>query len=506
MSKLFTALFSLLLFVSSCGGVEMSGGWSITSQGLASSSGSSEISSASGDPAISLGIASSSSLYGPGSVSLVREGAIGRDIGLGGFDLSASFDGDVRSDVILESTGTAWASAFVGATASAMPTGAGSYEIFGSADVSTEGSLCGRGSAASTASGKASYAASRLGTPSDVWGGVDGSSSTSLTGSSSESLASTAGKENGIHADSRVLFNRRGEVSDISTSMLSAYGSAINSATAEVNVSGQAMSGGWDPTSTAPKAKLGNENVASSASATLKGTAISPGSGDAADISAVVESTATRNSALYTGLQTGLYVSGGPSSYASSSQSSSSAETYAQAVIDDPLWGSAAREPGRSALEWGSVETTGSGAIARESGGYAISFAKIQMTTDLLNRSGATSSSGNITLATSTEVSGTKRAVAGATAYGNGSGDMWTDDGFMHNYASYIGDSEMLINHYSYVSSEEVRGDIINFAKNVKLSTIPGGTAALAKPFEIDTETDPMFAWSSTEGWYYQAH
>jgi len=127
-SKLVFVLCFVLITTPALGSMlEMREGWRISTDGQASSSGSSEISSASGDPAISLGIASSSSLYGPGSVSLVREGAIGRDIGLGGFDLSASFDGDVRSDVILESTGTAWASAFVGATAIAMPTGSGSY-------------------------------------------------------------------------------------------------------------------------------------------------------------------------------------------------------------------------------------------------------------------------------------------------------------------------------------------------------------------------------------------
>jgi len=327
-----------------------------------------------------------------------------------------------------------------------------------------------------------------------------------LTGSSADSLVSTSGKKNGIHAESRVLFNRRGEVSDSATSKLSAYASALNSAAANVIVSGQAMSGAWDPTATEPKTRLGNENVASSASATLSGKVIAPGSSDASDISANIESTATRNTALYTGLQTGLYVSGGPASYASAVQSSDSAETYSQALIKNPLWGSVARQSGRTALEWGSVDEIGSGAIAKESGANALSFAKIQLTTDLLEVGGVIKSSGNMTLATSTEVSGTKKAVAGAIAIGNGVGDMWTDDGYMHNSAGYTGDTEQPINHYSYVSSEDIHGEIVNIAKTAFISQDPSGTASLAKPFSINTQTDPMIAWASTEGWYYQAH
>jgi len=486
--------------------IEMSDGWSITSQGLASSSGSSGISSALGDPTITLGVVSSSSLDGPGSINLARKGAISKDIGLGGFGLSASFDGNVNSEVILESAGTASAAAFVGTTATAIPTGAGSYEIYGTADVTTEGFLSGKGSAISGASGKASYGVTLQSEPSEVWGNVDGSSSTSLIGSSSDSLVGTGGQKNGLHSESRVLFNRRGEVSDSSTSSLSAYASALNSATAKVNVSGQARSGGWDQTVTQPKIRLGNENVASSASGTLNAAAIAPGSGDAADITGVVESSATRNTALYTGLQTGLYASGGPSSYASANQSSGSGETYSQVLIETPLWGSVARQPGGTALEWGSVQETGSGAITKESGASALSFAKIQLTTDLLENGGVTSSSGNLTIATSTEVTGKKKAVAGATANGVGTGDMWTDDGFMHNEAGYIGDAETPINHYSYVSSDDVIGHISNYAKNVFISNEPRGSSNLAKPYSINTQTDPMFAWSSTEGWYYQAH
>ena len=346
----------------------------------------------------------------------------------------------------------------------------------------------------------------KLDKPSEVWGEVDGSSTTSLKGSSSNSIASTGGKENGIHAESRVLLNRRNEVSDSATSILSAYASALNSATAEVTVSGQALSGGWDTTATEPKTKLTNEIVASSASGILKGTTIAPGEGDASYASAIIESTATRNSALYSGLQSGLYVSGGPSSYASAVQSSDSVETYSQALIEDPLWGSVARQSGRTAIEWGQVATTGSGAISKEPGASAFSFAKIQLTTDLLEQGSVISSSGNMTLATSTEVSGTLKAVAGATISGEGSGDMSTADGIMVNSAGFVGDAETPINHFSYVSSEEVRGQIANVAKNAWISQGPSGTDILSKPFGIDSSSDPMFAWASTEGWYYQAH
>lgn len=505
MFRSFMFLCCVLFVLPALAAVEMPGGWSISAEGGASSTGTSELSYVSSDPTITLAILSASSLYGPGSVSLLREGGIEKSISSGDFDISAGFDGRAESEVILESSGTAYAAAFVGATAAAIPTGDGSHEIFGVADVFTECNLVGKGSVEASASGKSSYRASVRSATSEVWGEVQGSSITSLTGSSADSLASTSGNKNGIHTESRVLSNRRGEISGSSISMLSAYGSAINSATAKADVTGTAMSGGWDPTSSS-RSRLSNENVASSAAGTLKGDARAPGSGDAASVIAMVESTAKRNTALYTGMPLGIYASGGPSSYASSTQSSSSTETYAQALIENPLWGSVAREPGRTALEWGRIETTGSGAISREQGAYALSFAKIQLTTDLLERSGTISSSGNITLATSTEISGSKKAVAGAIAHGNGYGDMWTDDGFMKNFASYTGDAEMLVHHYSYVSSEEIRGEISNIAKNIIMEQNPGGRASLAKPFAINTTSDPMYAWSSTEGWYYQEH
>jgi hypothetical protein len=506
MSKLLIVLCFILLIAPAWGMIEMSGGWSIQSNGQASSSGSSNIFSGSGDPTITLGVISSSSLDGPGDVTLSRTGAITKDIDLGGFGLSASFDGQVNSELHLQSEGTASASAFVGATAIATPTGQGSHEIYGTADVTTEGFLCGQGSATASATGVASYDITIQNDPTEVWGDVDGTSELSLVGSSPDSLASTGGQENGIHAESQVLLNRRNELSDSATSTLSTYASALNSASALVSVSGQAESGGWDPTSTNPKTKLGNENVASLASGTMDGNVIAPGLGDAADLSGVIESTATRNTAMYSGLQTGLYVSGGPSSYASAVMSSDADETYSRAIMENPLWGSVARQPGEIAQEWGSIDETGSGAIARESGAYALSFAKIQLTTDLLDSGSVTSSSGNMTLAVSTEVSGTKNAVAGAIAHGIGSGDMFTDDGYMYNAAGYIGDAGDPVNHYAYISSEDETGEIDNIAKNAFLTVEPAGTANLFKPFAIDTTSDPMYAWASTEGWYYQAH
>ena len=158
MSKFIFILCCFLLIIAPAWGmIEMNNGWSVASNGQTSSSGSSAISSISGDPTITLSVVSSSSLDGPGNIKLVRKGAISKDIDLGGFGLSASFDGDVESEVILESAGTASAAAFVGVTASAMPTGLGSHEIYGTADVTTEGSICGEGSATASASGKANY-------------------------------------------------------------------------------------------------------------------------------------------------------------------------------------------------------------------------------------------------------------------------------------------------------------------------------------------------------------
>ena len=500
---LIVLLICLLLSVPALGRIEMNGGWSVTSEGQVSSSGQSQISSAlSGDPTITLGVVSSSSLYGPGNANVAREGSLSEDLGLGGFGLSISFDGEVTSEVILTSSGTASAAAFVGATATGLPTGLGSYEIFGTADVTTDGFLHGMGSAVASASGSSSYGVTRDGSISEVWGEAQGISSTTLTGSSTDSFASTGGKKNGIQAESNVIFNSRGEVSDSSTSTISAYASAINSATADVSVSGIAQSGGWDPTATLPKTKLANEIVTSTSSGTLTGEAIAPGSGDASDISATLEVTANRNSVLNAGLQKGLIVSGGPSTYASTLKSSNSGETFAHAKIENALWGSVARQTGRTALEWGKVDTVECGVIAKEAGGSGLTFAKIFMTTDLLERGGVFSSSGNMTIATLGEVSGSKNAVAGARVFGSGQGDMWTADGFMRNSAGYVGG----IDHYSYVSSEDIVGQITNIATNAFISVEPKGTSLLGKPNKIDTTVDPMYAWASTEGWYYQAH
>jgi len=488
--------------------IEMSGGWSVISNGQASSSGQSQIASAlSGDPTITLGVVSSSSLYGTGNINVARTGSISEDMDLGGFGLSTSFDGNVNSEVILTSDGTASAAAFVGATATGLPTGLGSYELLGTADVTTEGFLHGEGSATASASGSSNYGVTRDSSISEIWGEVQGSSSTSLVGSSSESYASTGGKQNGIHAESSVLYNSRGEVTDSSSSTISAYASAINSATANVSASGVAQSGGWDPTMTGTKTKLANEIVTGTVSGTLTGEALAPGTGDASDISATLEASATRNSVMYAGLQKGLLVSGGPSTYSSTAKSSSSGQTFAHAKIENPLWGSVARQTGRTALEWGKVDSVECGVIAKEAGGSGIAFAKVLLTTDLLESGGGViSSSGNITFANSAEVSGSKKAVAGAKIYGLGQGDMWTDDGYMHNSAGYIGDASQFVDHYSYVSSEDIVGQISNYAKDVWLSTEPHGTGSLSKPHKIDTNVDPMYAWTSTEGWYYQAH
>lgn len=496
----------LLLFLPASARIEMSGGWAISSEGQASSSGQSYASSVSGDPSITLGIVSASNVYGPDAdINLLREGSISDSLSLGGFGLSASFDGDVQSQVILTSAGTASAASFVGVTATGLPTGFGSYEIFGTADINTEGFLHGEGSATASASGSSSYGVTREGTASEVWGQAQGSSSTSLVGSSPDSYASTGGKKNGIHAESSVLYNRRGEVSDSSVDTVSAYASALNSARATATVSGEAQSGGWDPSTTGTKIRKVNEITTATASGTLTAEASAPGFRDVADVSAIVEAVATRNTVQYAGLQKGLYVSGGPSTYASSVLSSSADEANAQAKIKDALWGSLARQTGSTALEWGKIDAVECGAISRESGAFASSFAKILMSSDLMVIGAVTSSAGNMTIATSTEVSQDKKALAGAIVYGLGQGDTWTDDGYMQNSAGYIGDTSELVHHYSFTSSEEAKGEIITFAKNAWVSTEPGGKAIIGKPYGIDNTVNPMYAWSSTEGWYYQA-
>ena len=476
---------------------ELNGGWSSTTQGLGCSSGVISAAYSAGDPTITLGITSASALYGPGSVTDAKQGQMSVEKSIGGFQLKVSFDGEVSSETILTSQGTASAAAFVGATATGLSTGGLSHEIFGSAKINVEGYLQGKGSSSASASGSAQYDVSKLSTPSEVWGEVNGEAHMNLVGSSEQSLASSGGKKVGLTAESRVQRTLRNKIISSSSSSVAGYCSAISEAQATAEASGQALSGAWDPSTTQTKAKLQNENAASSASGSASGKVVAKGQDDAADISAVIQSSASKDS----GSDLDLEVSGGPATYASATQTSNTDEVFSQALTSGTSWGSVARNNGKYVIEYGSAESLGAGAITRELGGNALSFGKIQLVTNYQQISGKTSSEGNMNLDTYTEATWDKEAVAGAIVTGAGDGTLRSSDGNMFNEADYTGG----LDHFSYLDSILQRGETRNIATRASVSADPRGSESLIKPFRIDTTVDPAFAWSSTEGWYYTA-
>ena len=145
MRYIYIVLMTILLTGQVMGEAVVNGGWSITGNGDGSSQGANEISYTTGDPSATLGITSSSSVYGPGTFSRTLTGSHSLKIGLAGFNISLGYDGMVSSSVSLDSQGSASSSAYVGATAAGISTGNGTYDIFGAADLSTEGYLNGKG-------------------------------------------------------------------------------------------------------------------------------------------------------------------------------------------------------------------------------------------------------------------------------------------------------------------------------------------------------------------------
>jgi hypothetical protein len=136
--------------------VTTNGGWDVAAEGASYSAGESFVVCAGGDPSITLGITSASSLYGAGSISDTKTGSHNATYSLGGYELAAGFDGTVSSSLLLEE-GSGFTSSTVIASVTGMSTGLGSYDLFGSADVLTEGYLYGVGLGESTAEGSARY-------------------------------------------------------------------------------------------------------------------------------------------------------------------------------------------------------------------------------------------------------------------------------------------------------------------------------------------------------------
>jgi len=258
------------------GTAEITGGWNTVGEGEQESSGTSQLTCSGGDPSITLGISSESSVYGPGKSSKTWTGSQDITVDLSGYHLEASYDGTVESSVILTSEGTASAAAFIGASATGMATGyipstdSESYDLFGSADIYTQGYIYGKGTADSTATGSASYDIQKLGTTSEAWGEVSGSSTMSLESDSTAGIISTGGYENGLHAESEVSTTTIEDISASATSQLTAYASVVNTGSADVEVTGSVNSGAWDPTFEGTKTRFsmtesGNENVAAEA-------------------------------------------------------------------------------------------------------------------------------------------------------------------------------------------------------------------------------------------------
>jgi len=512
----------IILGTASAGTAQMTGGWSVEGDGQQTDSGVTYLASTtSSDPSITLGISAVSSLFGPGTDSKKWTGAQNIDISMGGFDLSAEYDGTVVSKVILTSEGSASAAAFVGASASGLSTGqvpsdsgGDSYELFGKAEITTEGSISGTGTATATASGSASYDVQKLETSSEAWGQVTGSSNMELESGSSNGVVSTSGTENGLHADSQVMRSLQKYISASSNGQLKSYASIVNEGNANVKTSGEVKGGAWDPTFTGTKVRTdtetGNEDVAISAEGTL-GTLdqeiATNDDGDAASVSSILQAAASKELSAAGDLT--LSVSGGPATYAAVSQTSSSTETYAAVWVRDALWGSIAKsEDNQKVLEWGQVDSIGSGAICYDPAS-ALGFAKIQMSSDYTSSGGISIATGNMTVSTYAQGTRNTTALGGAAISGDGKGDITTSDSLMANAAGYTGGMD----HISFVdaariSSSGTRGYAMtkNIADLIYASTDPAGSALVLKPFQTNSAVDPIYAWSSSEGSYYQAH
>ncbi len=515
---------SILLILGQASAItaETRGGWDISGEGQTSDSGISQTVCSASDPSITLGIASNSYVFGPGTSSNVWDGSQNLVINLAGFRLQAGYDGKVDSSVILTSQGSASSAAFVGASASGIATGkvpaaigGDSYDIFGWADITSEGFMNGKGTASSLATGSANFDVQKPGTSSEAWGSVTGSSNMALESGSINGIISTSGGKNGLHAESRVTRNLRGDIFASTQGELTSYASIVNKGNANVTTIGEAKGGSWDPTFVGTKVKTtaasGNENVAFSAKGnlgTLDQRVETKADNDAASVSSILQSSASKTLSASGNLVLSAF--GGPATYAAASQESSSTQTFAQTWVRDALWGSIAKsKDNQMALEWGQVANVGSGAICHDPSS-ALSFAKIDMTTDYTSTNGLLSyATGNMTISTFAQATQNTTALGGAIINGAGKGDILASDSKMTNAAGYSGGMD----HISFVdagriSSSGARGFAMtrNIADYIYASTNPIGSPGAVKPFQTNSAVDPIFAWSSSEAFYTQSH
>lgn len=497
-SLLILLILSFLSANVASGAISITGGLSVSGEGSGSTEGLSVVSNCGTDPSIQMGITSTSSVFGKGSQSYERNGSLSISLPLGGYVLSVGFDGDVNSSLVLDSPGTGSVSSYVGATSTAISTGhskAGndSYDLFGSADIKTSGYLYGMGSGTATAIGSSSYGVTKIGTPAEIVGQVSGVSSLGLIGNSSESFANTGGMDNGLHAESRFTKNITEHMTSSSYSSISAYASVANDASADVFVSGNGSSGAWSADSTVAKAAGVNENVASNVSAEIFGLVNSNGRYDAADISAIVQSRATRDPRLY--------VSGGPACYAAVTQASDSSETSAYVLVKNSTWNSVSRtENNQSAMISGDLTNLTSDVWVNESGASAIAFGKILMYADYQTVGDKAYITGNFTLDTYSEATKNLSAFASNSLGVNGNGTMSSSDSSIHGTAGFKGP----LSHYSLYNSTS-GAKAANKVTEAFVITNPIGYETISQPIKADTRSDPVVAWARTDGAYILA-
>lgn len=490
-----SCIFSLLVGVVG-GGVTLTGGSSVSLVGPGMSAGQSVATDCGGDPSIALSISSSSTLNGTGTSADQHSGGLGVNITLGGYRISCGYGGIVNSSLNLNS-GSGSVSSFIGASASGVSTGLGSYDLFGSADIKTEGSVAGQGVGSSYANGFANYGVSRLGSPSELWGQAAGTSQLRLEGLTPDSLVSTGGEGNGLHSDSRMTRTIDRTEDATCNSYLKTQVTVVNSALARAFASGVAQGGAWGPDFVGSKSKLGNEDVSASSSGELNGYAEADGQMDAAAASSLLKATVSRDSES-------LYISGGPASFATSTQTSSARRTNALAEINNSIWSSAGRTgvTNRTAIEEGNLSRIASSVQTNQAGSSTTTFGKIQLVTSYVLDAGSARSKGNMSLETFAEATNGTQSVASTIIGPSGRGFMASNDTNMTNSAGYVGG----LFHYSLVNAADSAAETHNILTRAFIDVNPFGTAQALRPYNVSTSLNPNIAWSSTEGYYDQAH
>lgn len=497
-------LFKSYLILSICllaglasAGNTITGGWDVTGNGASSMSGSSYSYSSAGDPSATMGITASSNLFGVGSTSDQRTGTNEVTINLGGFNLTVGFDGSVSSSLVLSSLGTSSVSSYVGSTATGQSTGNGSYEVYGSSDLFTDGYLNGQGSASAHASGSTSYDVLRSGTPSEAYGQVSGLSSLSLSGLYSSSMSSTGGVKNGLHAESGAKKAVDGTITSSSSAGISSKSATVNGAKAEASASGFSRSGAWDATMTGTKAKIDNEMSRSSVLGKTFSESKTLGINDAATAIAALESSAFKDNSSLT-------VSGGPATYATGSQNSNSAATLTGASVTGSYWGSMAmtNNAGIVAVQWGHLSNLTSGVRIYQPGVDALTFGKISQSGLYQIHGSSVYSEGNTSLDTLAEGTRGKNAFAGTLLGPTGSGTLATSDGYMQNTADFTGG----LDHYSHIDSNNTTATTSNILGSANATALPNGNSGAVQYYTVNSGINPMIAWSRTVLSFSQAH